>query len=548
MLPEPTLPPPVSRLLLAGAVFIASLCTLVIELVAGRIMAPYVGVSLYTWTSIIGVVLAGISIGAYLGGRLADRFPDRSLLGWLYLASGLAALAIGPLVDLLGPTTASDWLGAHASLMTSVLLLTAAGFFVPALLLGTVSPVVVKLAIRGLADAGSVVGRLYALSTIGSLVGTFATGFFLISWLGTRRILLIVGLVLIAGAPLFGGWLGRRRGSRAAIVALLLALVPLALALRADRARSGRHGRPASGVPAGDIYFTAESNYYTIRLARFTRADLGGEVQALYIDHLAHSFNDRGDPSFLLYDYLKVFERAVRLRSATGDSLRLLFVGGGGYTLPRLIEQRYPRTLIDVVEIDPMVTRVARDFMGLPTRTRIRTLNEDARWFMIGEASRAGRYDLIFADAFSDLSIPYHLTTREFAAQLRGRLAPGGLVLANVIDSWRDGAFMPSYLRTLETVFGKGQVGLVGPRIAFEHAERGQSTFVILASDRPLDAGALLRPGSRPEDDLDMRAVGAGDLARYLRDREGIVLTDDHAPVDNLIAPLFAERFASARR
>ncbi|MDQ6886077.1 MAG: fused MFS/spermidine synthase [Gemmatimonadota bacterium] len=540
-------PPPASRILLSTAVFLASLCTLVIELVAGRIMAPYVGVSLYTWTSIIGVVLAGISIGAYLGGRLADRFPDRSILGWLYLASGLAALAIAPLVDRLGPTTASDWLGTHASLMTSVLLLTAAGFFVPALLLGTISPVVVKLAIRELDDAGSVVGRLYALSTIGSLLGTFATGFFLISWLGTRRILLIVGLLLIAGAPLFGGWLGRSRRSRAAMSALLLALVPLSLALRADRRRAGRDGHAALNAPLGSSYFTAESNYYTIRLARFTRADLGGEVEALYLDHLAHSFNDRRDPSFLLYDYLKVFERAVRFRAATGDSVRLLFVGGGGYTLPRLIEQRYPGARIDVVEIDPMVTRVARDFMGLPARTRIRTIDADARWFMIREARDTGRYDLIFADAFSDLSIPYHLTTREFAAQLRGRLAPGGVVLANVIDSWREGAFMPSYLVTLESVFGKGHVALVGPRAAFEGA--GQSTFIILASDHPIDIDGLLQHGAgQPDDDLDMRAVSADGLARYLQGRGTIILTDDHAPVDNLIAPLFAERFAGARR
>ena len=534
---------PPSRLLLAIAVFVASLCTLVIELVAGRILAPYVGVSLYTWTSIIGVVLAGISLGAYVGGRLADRLPDRSTLGWIFLASGATALAIAPLVDLLGPTAASGWLGPHASLMVSVLFLTSAGFLVPSVLLGMISPVVVKLAMRRVDDAGVVVGRLYALSTLGSIVGTFGTGFFLISWLGTRRILFIVGLVLMTGAPVLGGWLARSRRARVETLVLLIALLPVALSFAAER--SGK--QPVGPIlPGKTEYYSYESNYYTIRLKRFTRGDGAGMLEALFLDHLAHSFTDRKDPSYLHYDYLRVFERAVRLRATRGDSIRLLFIGGGGYTLPRLVEQRYPRARIDDVEIDPAVTRVAQEFMGLPVRTRIRTTNEDARWFMITHAGDATRYDLIFVDAFSDLSIPYHLTTREFATQLRGRLAPGGVLLTNVIDSWHDGAFMPSYICTLESVFGPRHVHLVGPRVGFERSI--QATFVVLASDSTIDAGAVARTDPGPSEGLEMQAVSSAGLARYLRARTAVLLTDDYAPVDNLIAPLFAERFANTRR
>ena len=180
-------------------VFIASFCTLVIELVAGRIMAPYVGVSLYTWTSIIGVVLAGISIGAWVGGILADRYPRPATLGWLLFLSGIGALTIAPLTDLIG---AAQF---QATLMLRILLLTTAIFFVPSTLLGMISPVVVKLTLDNLSKTGNIVGKIYAFSTLGSIIGTFATGFFLISWMGTRHLLLTVGSILIVSAFLFGG-------------------------------------------------------------------------------------------------------------------------------------------------------------------------------------------------------------------------------------------------------------------------------------------------------------------------------------------------------
>ena len=171
--------------------FIASFCTLVIEIVAGRILAPFVGVSLYTWTSIIGVVLAGISIGAYIGGKLADRFPERKTLGWLLLLAGIAALLIAPLTNAIALYPFS------VSLMWRILFVTTLIFFIPSFLLGTISPVVVKLAIQNLDRTGNVVGKIYAFSTLGSIFGTFATGFLLISWMGTRNIILIMGAILI---------------------------------------------------------------------------------------------------------------------------------------------------------------------------------------------------------------------------------------------------------------------------------------------------------------------------------------------------------------
>ena len=492
-------------------VFIASFCTLVIELVAGRIMAPYVGVSLYTWTSIIGVVLAGISIGAYLGGLIADRYPRSSTLGWLLFLSGLGAFSIAPLTNLIG---AAQF---QTSLMIRILLITAIVFFIPSCLLGMISPVVVKLTLNNLNKTGNVVGKIYAFSTLGSILGTFATGFFLISWMGTRHILLAMGIILIFSAVIFGGFLNRKKA-----LALLILLFSLFLILPIV----GLYGYAAiypdeisvSGSPIQTLeilyayafkppmdeetYFLKESNYYTIKLKRNHTRSGGILLESLVLDHLVHSYTDLNDPLYLEYEYLRMYEEMVRWRAEKRKSFKALFIGGGGYTFPRMMEARYPKAEIDVVEIDPEVTRVVQGYLGISRDTRIRSINEDGRWFVMN-CKEKGTYDLIFGDAFNDLSIPYHLTTKEFALQLKRLLKPDGLLLANVIDSFKKGAFMPSYIRTLEEVFGKGNVHLLTLTSDYDHI--GISTFVVVASSQKLDmddfAGAV-KGRRRRRDDL----------------------------------------------
>ena len=180
-------------------VFVASGCTLVLELVAGRVLAPFVGVSIQTWTSAIGVVLAGISLGNYLGGALADRGGLSRLLGLLLATGGLASLAVLPLASGLGPLTPRSY-----PLVLRIVLLTTLLFFAPSLLLGMVPPVVVRRTLEDLDRAGKVVGRIYAASTAGSLAGAFLTGFVLIAHFGTRVIILSVGLALVALGGLAG--------------------------------------------------------------------------------------------------------------------------------------------------------------------------------------------------------------------------------------------------------------------------------------------------------------------------------------------------------
>jgi predicted membrane-bound spermidine synthase len=181
---------------LTSIAFVSSACIMIVELVAGRIVAPYIGVSIFAWTGVIGTVLAGVSLGNYVGGRLADRWASSQLLGILLTLSGIASLSI-LIVDILGRFTDLDSITAETLRLFAALgALTVLLFFVPCALLGTLSPVVARLGIRDLSQTGSIVGRIYAAGSLGSIVGTFLTGFWLISQFGTHKVVWGTGLLL----------------------------------------------------------------------------------------------------------------------------------------------------------------------------------------------------------------------------------------------------------------------------------------------------------------------------------------------------------------
>lgn len=496
-------------------VFIASFCTMVIELVAGRIMAPYVGVSLYTWTSIIGVVLAGISIGAYIGGMLADRFPNPKTLGWLLFVSGLAALSISPM------TEAVARLPLQTSLMMRILFVTAVIFFIPSCLLGMISPVVVRLSLDRLERSGNVVGKIYAFSTLGSILGTFATGFFLITWMGTRNILLLMAVILILSAPVFGGAFFKKR--------VLVILFPILFVFL-----WAIHGQAFKKQT--DAYFFEETDYFTVQLKKVEKE--GRVLEAVVLDNLIHSFVDLKDPHHLQYGYERIKADLVAWHAAANPEFRALIIGGGGYTFPHYLEVQYPRARIDVIEIDPRLTQISHKYLGLPSQTRIRTFNDDARWTLMNFQEK-GVYDFIFGDAYNDLSIPYHLTTKEFSDMLRSLLKPDGLLVANIIDHFETGIFLPSYIRTLTESFGKERVALVADA---EFSRLGINTNIVAASlaDHPWKEVEKTSAGR-------CFVMSPAEVSRTFAERKAVVITDDYAPVDNLIAPIFEARFGKKK-
>lgn len=507
-------PPTSERLRLPNLiVFVSNACIMIVELVAGRLVAPYVGVSLYTWTSVIGVVLAGISLGNYLGGRLADRYASRRFLGAAFLIAGLCTLSVLGTIQLLGQSAMPPFL----PLMVRIAILVAAIFFLPSAALGAISPVVAKLTLQDLTRSGNVIGQIYAYSALGSIVGTFATGFFLISWFGTRVIVLAVGILLLCMGLLIGGWV---KGIPSQAVLAGLALLGMAFA-------------PAS-LPLGNPCLR-ESNYYCIKVHDQELND-GHQVRVLILDRLIHSYTSLEDPTRLVYGYEKVYAEVAAYMARWRPAFHALFIGGGGYTFPRFLEAVYPDTSLDVAEIDPEVTAVAYEKLGLSSQTRIRTFNQDARLFLTG-LDPARRYDLVFGDAFNDYSVPYHLTTREFNEMVRAHLADDGIYVVNLIDG-RHRLFLTAYLRTMQLTFP--HVYLVPIGAGWENAVR--TTFVVIASPQALDLELLASlDGGDGEHQIRDWLLPAQQVEAMLSATAPIVLTDDYVPVDNLLAPVFEE-------
>lgn len=494
-------------------VFVASACSLIIELVAGRIMAPYVGVSLYTWTSIIGVVLAGISLGNYLGGKIADRWGSRKTLGIILLLSGLLSLSILVTINYL------NGLPFTVGLVERILILAFIIFFPPSCILGTISPIVVKLTLENLSEAGNVVGKIYACGALGSIFGTFLTGFVLIALMGTRAIVFTVAIVLLVMAIVFGDW----RRTKVDLAALLLIFGGFAYYL----------------YDAGALQspFLMETSYYSIRVNETKMSD-NTIRKELVLDHLIHSYSWVDDPTRLEYGYEKVYAEISKYIARRDSNVSAMFIGGGGYTFPRYLETVYPSSHIDVVEIDPGVTQTAYGYLGLRPDTRVRTYNEDARMFFDDNA-QGTKYNLVMGDAFNDLSLPYHLTTKEFNDKVRNTLTPGGFYMVNVIDNYKKGEFLRAYVSTLKRTFQHVYLFGLGNAWDFD----GSSTYVVLAGDRPFDVEGFKQAASENgAQQLTSTLMPQAQLDEYLQQGRQIVLTDDYAPVDNLMAPRFTER------
>ena len=491
-------------------VFTASGCTLIIEIVAGRILAPTIGVSLYTWTSIIGIVLAGISVGNYIGGRVADRYPSPSTVGLILLAGGVASMGILPVDHFVSDRFLT------LPIIPRIVMLTVVLFLVPAVILGMVTPVVIKLRLGDLAETGNVVGKLYAVSTAGSILGTFLTGFVLVQLFGTRLVILIVSLVLVAMAIAFGN-LWRVRIPSIALGAVFLAILAVSVVWEALDSKCEK-----------------ESNYYCIKVR--ARDIEEREVRVLYLDALVHSYVDTDDPMFLHYSYEKVFGDLATTMAHSDPDLDTLFIGGGGYTMPKFMEVLFPEANLEVVEIDPEVTEVAFEYLALPPDTNIVTYPEDARTKL--QELPKGKYEFIVGDAFNDVSVPYHLTTLEFNEMVRGLLSDEGVYAINVVDRMHSGRFLRSVVHTLQSVFP--HVYVMRDDSRWDNDDR--YTFIVAASMKPITAvevtSANLRAGRGSPV---TRFMPKDAFAAWIVDERKVVLTDDFVPVDGMLAPLYLQ-------
>lgn len=495
--------------------FISSFCLMVIELVAGRILAPYIGVSLYTWTSIIGVIMAGIALGNYLGGKIADRFPSPIVVAIGFLVGALATILIIPAIYFI---TMWNWFGDLPIMLNFTLKITCI-FFLPSVLLSIISPAAIKLTLAGTEKAGGTVGTIYAVSTAGSILGTFLTGFYFILWFGTRMtIWLITSILILSGIFCLFFWQSDRKWKLDRANAVKLAVVGALL---------GTSGYLYQNTKEMQVAALRESNYYNIRVVG---RDDG--VKILALDHLIHSYVKPEDPTYLDYAYLKMFAEIVTFETGDNKTPSTLHLGGGGYSFPRYMDAVYPGSINHVIEIDPAVTEVAHQELGLANDTPIRTFNEDARLFL--QQGGAGiKYDFVIGDVFNDKSTPYQLTTLEFDRMVKNTMNEGGVYLINIIDRYKNGKYMPAFINALQHVFG--HVYLFSPGVPMTSTDI--CTFVIAASDKPMDLSDFQDFLATLDNSQSVPMNDQG-LAAYLAERKPILLTDDYVPTDILVAEL----------
>jgi spermidine synthase len=473
----------------AALVFLAAGAVLVLEILAVRLLAPYVGLTLETTTSIIGAVLAGIAIGAALGGRIADRTDTRRLIVGLLIGGGLLALLIVPVVHWLGPGARGD--GNLAALGITVIALVPA-----AAVLSAVSPAVAHLQLHDLRASGTVVGGLSGWATAGALLGTFGTGFVLVPLMPVGTAVLITGVVLVLAGIALGA--SSRLLSLAGIGGVALSVVVLG-------AWSGGLDSPCE----------AETKYHCVNL----EADPANpDGYTLVLDDLPHSYVDLSDPTDLEFNYVQWIAKAIDATFAPKAPLNVVFVGGGGFTLPRWLLETRPGSHAEVLEVDEELVDFDKENLGLQASSALEISVGDARIGMLDVGS--GNADIVVGDAFGNLAVPWHLTTAEWTEEVKRVLKPGGLYALNIID------LLPLDLQraeaaTLLDAFDHVRMVTFG---AEEHPAGGNA--VMFASDRAIpDAVATESNIATTLSSKEVEAFAA----------DGEILRDDYAPADQLL-------------
>lgn len=384
---------------------------MVVEFTGNRLLAPGFGNSLYTWTALIGVILLALSCGDYLGGWLVDRKPSVALLPILFVLSGLLTGAIPVLAPLLPDFSTMDLIGGPIKVSLAL-------FFLPGLVLASITPVSIRLLSKALADAniGKSAGTVGMASALGSFVGTMATSYVLIPVFGVREILLfLAAMLLVLGVVLAAIW--RRQLSGFGSVGTLTVLA-------ATVVWAGTR-KPAAD---GNVMFEHDTFYHRINVSHMPSSD-GGEMRLLKLDSTYEGAQKVGSGE-IVFEYQQYWRLSEIF---TPDVKRALFLGAGAFGMPEQLSARFPQANVDVVEIDPAVIDVGRKYFRLDDYPRVHAHAADARRFL---RRAPEKYDFIFGDAYNGVQyVPAHLVTREFFAELAGKLTDRGVFVINVIGS-----------------------------------------------------------------------------------------------------------------
>ena len=531
---------------LVVAVFLSGAVLLGVEIVASRVLAPAFGSSLYVWGSLIGVVLTGLAIGYWAGGALADRYPSPYLL--------TTTLALGAVLVLLVPVL-DGWVIERIVAWDPGPrldpLLAAVALFAPvSIVLAAASPIAVQLAARSVERLGRTAGRLFSVSTAGSIAGTFATAFWLVPELGTEQVLAVGAVTLLVAAA------GLALAERLLAAAAALVIAAVGAGFVASSLAPQQSGRLAASAVQNwsPLYRLREQRTpgklnpdatlaqelgYEVREARDTRYHRmyvldGDDTRYLRFDSTFQSAMQLDDPYATVFAYTDYLQLGLAYAPTTR---RVLFIGLGGGTAVKRMRRDYPSLDLHVVELDPEVVRAAERWFSLKPDDRLRVTTQDGRRFL---QTHDDRWDLIVVDAYFADSIPFHLSTAQFFELVRSRLSPGGVVVSNVIGAvaGSESKLLRAMTKTVRAVFPT--VALHPVFEGGDAAPEGVRNVILLATEGALPERRVLESNWAR---LRATAPRAPDLREAIRNRwerpipfaDVPLLTDGYAPTDALI-------------
>jgi spermidine synthase len=487
-------------------VFVAGMATMAVEMAASRLLQPHFGDSLVIWANLIGLVLIYLTVGAWLGGLWADRHPEGSTLyritGWAGFLIGLVPFAAQPVLRL-ADLGLRDF---AATILVSSFLAVVLLFAMPVVLLGCVSPFALRLTVRDVGSSGGAAGRIYALSTVGSILGTFLPVLLLIPWIGTRRTFLLLAMSLLALSAL-AQWHGSRRPPLEP-----LALIVVILLLAAFFWPSGA----VKNTPG--LLYEQESAYNYIQVLQQEgdtqlKLNEGEGIHSVYRDDRLRT---DGAWDFFL---AAPFFNSPPFTPERVESLCLIGLAGG--TIARQYTAAFGPIPIDGVELDPSIIEVGRDWFAM-TEPNLRPVAQDGRYFL---AHSDRRYDVVAVDAYRVPYIPFHLTTREFFGLVRDHLTARGALAINVGRTDLDYRLVAALATTMGEVFPS--VYLIDVPQTFNS--------LLVATAQPTVASSLEANMLAIEEPfLRDTLVQAATNLRPLPPSQGTIFTDDRAPIEQM--------------
>jgi len=482
------------------AVFICGAVVMVFELVGSRVLGPYFGTSIFVWTSLIGIILGSLSFGYYLGGKVADKKPSIEMLA---LVIFLSAIFIGLTLfikDFLLVYLKATMPDIKVSSVIAAIIL----FAPTSILLGMVSPYAAKLKLLNLEISGATIGNLYAISTAGSIVGTFLSGFYLIPKFGTNKLLIILTITLIA-VSLF---LSIKKALKIKFFVFILMLAGWFIFNGVNNALAQKG------------FIDVDTSYSRVWIYENYDKKTNDTIRTFSINS-EHSSAMYLNSDKMVYEYAKYYHLANHFNPGFKKTLML---GGAGYSYPKEFLLKYPEATIDVVEIDPMITELAKKYFKLKENPRLAIYHEDGRVFL---NKTQNKYDVIFGDAFSSqYSLPYQLTTKEAVQKKFDALEKNGIVVLNIISSIKGekGKFLRAEYATYKSVF---------PQVFL---------FPVSAPTNGYQVQNIILVALKSDEEQNFSSDNP-DIDSYLKHRwtEKItedmpILTDDFAPVDYYIS------------